>query len=223
MFWRFGFCDEMRPVSATTWLNVVWTRPDLGDTSGGSASRYVPLSLLISRCSRIGLMIGCSSCSSVSASVDQPVFVRRTPLVSRPSLSNSSSPSCLGEPVLNSPPASSKMRPSSSPSFFVISPPSARKYSTSMWMPMRSTWARRQLLGDRQQRVRDRARPRRRALDLDAFEARLAAADDRGARGQQHTREALRDRLAGLGFLRGIEQERREHRVVHDALHVDAE
>ena len=57
MFWRFGSCDEMRPVSATTWLKVVWMRPVRGEISGGSASRYVPLSLVTSRCSRIGVMI----------------------------------------------------------------------------------------------------------------------------------------------------------------------
>jgi hypothetical protein len=53
MFWRFGSCDDRRPVAATVWLSRVCTRPVDGATSRGSASTYVDLSLSTSRYSRI--------------------------------------------------------------------------------------------------------------------------------------------------------------------------
>ena len=43
------------------------------------------------------------------------------------------------------------------------------------------------------------------------------------ARRQHHAAEPLRDRLAGLGLGGRIEQERGEHRVVDDAVDLDAQ
>ena len=55
-------------------------RPVLGETSFGSASRYVPFSLNSARCSRITPGSAClsASSSSTSASVERPVLVRFT-------------------------------------------------------------------------------------------------------------------------------------------------
>jgi hypothetical protein len=38
MFWRFGSDEERRPVEATAWWNVVWSRPSCSEISDGSAS-----------------------------------------------------------------------------------------------------------------------------------------------------------------------------------------
>ena len=80
---------------------------------------------------------------------------------------------------------------------------------------------RRQHVRDREQRVGHRARPRCGPLDLDALEAEPRAPRDRGARRHRHATEPQGDRLRGLGLQRGVEQKRREHRVVDDAVDLD--
>ncbi len=67
MFWRFGFWEDSRPVTATVWFSSAWMRPVDGLISGGSASTYVPLSLETSRYSSSGATIGWVSSSDVSA------------------------------------------------------------------------------------------------------------------------------------------------------------
>ena len=39
--WRFGFEVDSRPVAATAWLKVVWSRPSCSEISEGSGTRYV--------------------------------------------------------------------------------------------------------------------------------------------------------------------------------------
>ena len=46
MFWRFGSDDDRRPVDATAWWNVVWSRPSGSAISVGSASTYVERSFV---------------------------------------------------------------------------------------------------------------------------------------------------------------------------------
>ena len=36
---RFGFVVDSRPVAATAWLNVVWSRPSRSEINDGSGSR----------------------------------------------------------------------------------------------------------------------------------------------------------------------------------------
>jgi hypothetical protein len=109
MFWRFGSELERRPVAAIVWLKEVCTRPVTGSISAGSASTYVDLSFAICRYSRIFAGSGCSAASfvSTSTSVERPVFVFLMPFVESLSRSNRTSRSWIGEPMLNSPPASS--------------------------------------------------------------------------------------------------------------------
>jgi hypothetical protein len=38
MFWRFGSEDDRRPVDATAWWNVVWSRPSTSERRVGRAS-----------------------------------------------------------------------------------------------------------------------------------------------------------------------------------------
>ena len=45
MFWRFGSDDDRRPVAATAWWNVVWSRSSAA-ISVGSASTYVERSFV---------------------------------------------------------------------------------------------------------------------------------------------------------------------------------
>ena len=47
--WRLGLVVERRPVAATAWLIVVWSRPSAGSISVGSGSRYVLRSFVSSR------------------------------------------------------------------------------------------------------------------------------------------------------------------------------
>ena len=37
--WTFGLVVESRPVAATVWLNVVWSRASSGEISSGSGPR----------------------------------------------------------------------------------------------------------------------------------------------------------------------------------------
>ena len=111
MFCRFGSLLLKRPVAATAWLKQVCTRPVSGFTSCGSASMYVPFSFISARHSRIwrGRSWASASSSSTSTAVDG---ARDVPVRFRTgscSLSNRISASCLGELMLNSPPASSKI------------------------------------------------------------------------------------------------------------------
>ncbi len=83
-----------------------------GLTSTGRASMYVPFSFIIPRQSRISLGSSWVSASSsrtstaVDGARDVPVRLR----TGRPIRSNSTSASCFGELMLNSPPASSWIR-----------------------------------------------------------------------------------------------------------------
>src|ERR1700737_2706014 len=81
MFCKFGSDDERRPVAATVWLKLVWTRWVRGSTSNGRASAEVPFSLLNFLNSRIFATTGCWSRrpSSTLASVEYPLFVLRPP------------------------------------------------------------------------------------------------------------------------------------------------
>ena len=112
MFCRFGSLLLRRPVAATAWLKLVCTRPVSGLTSTGRASMYVPFSFIIPRQSRISLGSSWVSASSsrtstaVDGARDVPVRLR----TGRPIRSNSTSASCFGELMLNSPPASSWIR-----------------------------------------------------------------------------------------------------------------
>ena len=45
MFWRFGSDEDSRPVAATAWWNVVWSRPSAA-IRVGSASTYVERSFV---------------------------------------------------------------------------------------------------------------------------------------------------------------------------------
>src|SRR2546427_798048 len=72
MFCRFGFDDDSRPVAAPAWLKLVWMRPERTSISSGSASTYVPFSLLICRYSSTLRTTSCSGArsSSTTAAVE---------------------------------------------------------------------------------------------------------------------------------------------------------
>ncbi len=110
MFCRFGSLLLRRPVAATAWLKLVCTRPVSGFTSCGSASMYVPFSFVMPRQSRISRGRSCvsASSSSTSTAVDGAFDVPVRLMTGRPSLSKRTSASCLGDPMLNSPPDISK-------------------------------------------------------------------------------------------------------------------
>ena len=79
MFCRFGLELESRPVDATSWLKVVWSRPVTGSRRAGSGSRYVLSSLVSSRHSSTAGTMACWSRRprSTLASVEYPVLPLR--------------------------------------------------------------------------------------------------------------------------------------------------
>lgn len=121
MFCRLGSDEESRPVAVAVWLNDVCMCPVRGFISFGSASTYVPNSFFNPLCSSILPTISCFplSCCSTSSDVTYcPVFVFLG-FSTIFSLPNKISPTCLGDAMLNSSPASSYMRFSMSLSLLV--------------------------------------------------------------------------------------------------------
>ena len=111
MFCRLGLEEERRPVAVTAWLNVVCMCPVRGLMSLGSASTYVPSSFFSPRCSRIWSTMGAfeRNCCSTSSDVTYCpvlVFFGFSTIFISP---NSTSPTCFGEAMLNSCPASPYM------------------------------------------------------------------------------------------------------------------
>ena len=102
IFCKFGLLELRRPVAVTVWLKEVCTLPVRGLMSWGSASIYVPNSFFSPRCSRIFSTTGClcrrlSSTSSEVTYWPVLVFFAFSTIFS---LSNSTSPTCLGEAML---------------------------------------------------------------------------------------------------------------------------
>ena len=94
-------------MAAVVWLNCVWTRPVVGCTSDGSASRYVPFSFCRPRqsiTSRGRSWVSASS-SSTSCAVDGVFAAPVRFSAGSCSFTNSTSPSCLGELMLKRSPA----------------------------------------------------------------------------------------------------------------------
>ena len=109
IFCRFGLLELRRPVAVTVWLKEVCTRPVRGLMSWGSASMYVPNNFFSPRCSNIFSTTGClwrrlSSTSSEVTYCPVLVFFAFSTILN---LSNSTSPTCFGEAILNVSPASS--------------------------------------------------------------------------------------------------------------------
>jgi hypothetical protein len=106
MFCRFGFDDDSRPVAAPAWLKLVCRRPVRASICAGSASTYVPLSLVSWRYSSTWRTISCSgaSASRMSAAVERvfplPYFTGAGSFKS----SNSTSPKLLRRADVERPP-----------------------------------------------------------------------------------------------------------------------
>ena len=105
IFCKLGSVQLSRPVAVTVCWKCACIFP-FSSMSGSIPSTYVPFSLVSILYSSISGTAGCASAifSSISALVEYPVLVF-LPLGS-PSFSNSMTPSCLGEFILNSSPAS---------------------------------------------------------------------------------------------------------------------
>ena len=121
IFCRFGSLDERRPVAVVAWLKEVCMWPVRAFISFGRASIYVPSSFFSPRCSSIASTILCfpfSDWSTSSLVTYCPVFVFFA-FSTICSLSKSTSPTCLGDAMLNGAPASSYISFSTSSILFV--------------------------------------------------------------------------------------------------------
>ena len=112
MFCRLGSEEDSRPVAVTAWLNEVCMCPVRGLMSLGSASTYVPSSFFSARWASMSATTGllCESCCSTSSEVTYCPVLVFLGLSTIFILPNSISPTCLGEAMLNSSPASLYMR-----------------------------------------------------------------------------------------------------------------